>query len=103
MPRILAILALFLFTPVSTASAEDADIAQLFKEKSIHGNMVISSLDDATTYSHNNTSAAARMLPVSTFKIPNTLIALEEIKSLPRIQQLKADQGYKHERTDCVV
>jgi len=91
MPRILAILALCLFTPVSTASAEDADIAQLFKEKSIHGTMVISSLDDATTYSHNNTSAAARMLPASTFKIPNTLIALEEGAIGDEKQMLKWD------------
>jgi beta-lactamase class D len=78
MSRILRILALFMFILVSTSFAEDADIARLFKGKNIRGTMVISSLDGATTYIHNNERAATRMLPASTFKIPNTLIALEE-------------------------
>jgi beta-lactamase class D len=91
MPRILPILALFLFTLVSTASAEDADIAHLFKEKSIQGTMVISSLDGATTYSHDNGRAATQILPASTFKIPNTLIALEEGAIGDEKQTLKWD------------
>ena len=91
MSRILPILALFLFTLVSTSSAEDAEIAQLFKEKNIRGTMVISSLDGASTYSHNNERAATRMLPASTFKIPNTMIALEEGAIGDEKQTLKWD------------
>lgn len=91
MPRIFSILALFLFTLVSTSSAEDADIDQLFKQNNISGTMVISSLDGTTTYSHNNERAATRMLPASTFKIPNTLIALEEEAIGDEKQMLKWD------------
>lgn len=78
MPCIFSFFALLLFTLTSSAFAEDAGIARLFKEKNIRGTIVISSLDGATTYSHNDERAATRMLPASTFKIPNTLIALEE-------------------------
>ncbi|ABQ27660.1 class D beta-lactamase [Geotalea uraniireducens] len=78
MPRTFSFFALLLFTLTSSAFAEDAGIARLFKEKNIRGTIVISSLDGATTYSHNDERAATRMLPASTFKIPNTLIALEE-------------------------
>lgn len=91
MPHILPILALFLFTVVSTASAEDVDIAHLFKEKNILGTMVISSFDGATVYSHNDRRAAIRLLPASTFKIPNTLIALEEGAIGDEKQTLKWD------------
>jgi beta-lactamase class D len=42
------------------------------------GTIVISSLDGKTAYVHNDARAAERFLPASTFKIPNTLIALEE-------------------------
>jgi len=78
MIRIFPILALLMFTLASSAFAEDADIAQLFTGKNVQGMMVISSLDGTITYSHKDESAATRMLPASTFKIPNTLIALEE-------------------------
>ena len=40
--------------------------------------MVISSLDSKMNYVHNSHRSETRFVPASTFKIPNTLIALEE-------------------------
>lgn len=82
---------ILLLTMSTTAFAEDADIARLFNEKHIRGTMIISSLDGTTSYSHNDTRAATRMLPASTFKIPNTLIALEEGAIADEKQVLKWD------------
>jgi len=77
MYRIHPILITFLLAMATTVFAEDADLARLFNEKHIRGTMIISSLDGTITYIHNDDRAATRMLPASTFKIPNTLIALE--------------------------
>lgn len=90
MYRIIPILILLLVT-ATTVFAEDASIARLFNDKNIQGTIVISSLDGTTTYSHNDTRAATRMLPASTFKIPNTLIALEESAIADEKQILKWD------------
>jgi len=91
MRHILSILTLFLFTLVSAAAAEDAGIARLFNEKNVRGTMIISSLDGTVTYSHNDARSAIRMVPASTFKIPNTLIALEEGVITDEKQVLKWD------------
>lgn len=60
------------------AHAEDANLAKLFQERNVTGTIVISSLDGTSNYIHNLPRAEERFLPASTFKIPNTLIALEE-------------------------
>lgn len=62
----------------SETFGEDSDISNLFKNKKINGTIVIFSLDGEKTYFHNEDRAKSRFLPASTFKIPNTLIALEE-------------------------
>lgn len=77
MPRMLQTIALFLFTLVSTACAEDAQLAGLFRENGVRGTLVVTPLDGATTYIHNDARAATPLLPASTFKVPNTLIALD--------------------------
>lgn len=74
----LCIAAAVLFPLAPSAHGEDLEIANLFKEKNLFGTIVISSLDGRTTYIHNNERARTRFVPASTFKIPNTLIALEE-------------------------
>ena len=66
---------LFIF---SIGYTEDLDIANLFKKINLNGTIIISSLDGTKTYIHNDKLANERILPASTFKIPNTLIALEE-------------------------
>ncbi len=59
------------------ARAEDPAIAQLFAHYGLTGTMVISSLNTGQTFIHNEARAKQRFSPASTFKIPNTLIALE--------------------------
>ena len=75
---VLCVVALVLFPLVPSAHGEDSEIANLFKEKNLFGTIVISSLDGRKTYIHNDVRARTRFVPVSTFKIPNTLIAIEE-------------------------
>lgn len=70
---------IFLLTIFSTcASAEDKDIAKLFKQQGIDGTVVISSLDNQHTFIYNESRAQQPLAIASTFKIMNTLIALEE-------------------------
>ena len=75
---VLAAAAFFIFALVPQAYGEDTDIANLFKEKNLDGTLVISSLDGKQVYTHNDQRARSRFVPASTFKLPNTLIALEE-------------------------
>jgi beta-lactamase class D len=68
---------IFLIVTVNTFS-EDLEIAKIFDDKGVTGTMVITSIDGKTEYVHNDKRSRVRFLPASTFKIPNTLIALEE-------------------------
>lgn len=58
--------------------AEDKDISDIFEQYNAKGTLVIASLDGESIYIHNVERANQRLSPVSTFKIPNTIIALEE-------------------------
>ena len=60
------------------AAGDDIDISDLYKKYRVEGALVIASLDGDVEYVHNSVRAERRYLPASTFKIPNTLIALEE-------------------------
>lgn len=60
------------------AVAEDRAIAKLFAQRSIDGTIVILSLHSGQTFIHNDPRANHRFTPASTFKIPNTLISLQE-------------------------
>jgi len=71
--KLLLVLSLFSFI-----WAEDADIAKLFEDENIKGTMLIESLDGKEHYVYNDERAKTPLLPASTFKIPNTLIALQE-------------------------
>lgn len=75
--RLLTVLALTIFMS-ATSHADDADLSQLFQDRGVEGTIVISSLDGKITYVHNTRRSKTRFIPASTFKIPNTLIALEE-------------------------
>lgn len=66
------------FCFVTVLCAEDVNIAQLFERENIKGTMLIESLDGTERYVYNDKRAHMPLLPASTFKIPNTLIALEE-------------------------
>lgn len=69
---------LFALSLVCSLYAEDASIAKLFHAENITGTMVIESLDGSERYVFNEERANTPLLPASTFKIPNTLIALQE-------------------------
>ena len=63
---------------IAPVHAEDPDIARLFSEAGIEGTMVIARIDGGETYVHNEARAERRFPAASTFKIFNTLIALDE-------------------------
>jgi beta-lactamase class D len=58
--------------------AEDTALKTLFENETIEGTMLIESLDGKERYVYNEERARTPLLPASTFKIPNTLIALQE-------------------------
>ena len=57
--------------------AEESKIEDLYKSNHINGSLVIESLDGKNKYQYN-VNESERFIPASTFKIPNTLIVLEE-------------------------
>jgi len=75
---LLLLLLLLLFLTAGVTHAEDVELAQLFSDRHVDGTIYIASLDGKTEYVHNDVRAEERFLPASTFKIPNTLIALDE-------------------------
>lgn len=57
--------------------AEDHEIDSLYSLNAINGSILIESLDRKVKYQHNVNDKES-FIPASTFKIPNTLIILEE-------------------------
>lgn len=72
------LLSLLLLVITATAGAEDAGIARLFAAQQLQGTLVIRSLNSGQSFVHNDSRAAQRLPVASTFKIFNTLIALQE-------------------------
>lgn len=62
----------------SSLLARDKLLDSLFSHSNINGTIIIESLDGSEQFIHNEMRANQRLLPASTFKIPSTLIALEE-------------------------
>lgn len=60
------------------ARAEDPALAKLFADRGLEGTVVISSLRTGRSFVHNDARANRRLPVASTFKIINTLIALQE-------------------------
>lgn len=71
----LLFLALFIALP---ATAEDPTLAALLARQQVQGSMLIASLKSGQTYVHDDVRAGQRFSAASTFKILNTLIALQE-------------------------
>jgi beta-lactamase class D len=69
---------LLAFLVPTFAFADDQDIAKLYAQYGVEGTLIITSLNGQTSYVHNTKRAHQRFLPASTFKIPNTLIALDQ-------------------------
>jgi len=75
--RALVLLCLVLLFPVS-ARAEDPALARLFERAGVAGTIVISTLEGGASFIHDEARAQRRLPAASSFKIANTLIALEE-------------------------
>ncbi len=75
----LAILLITVALQGSQASAEEVrDLARLLADAGLTGTIALVSAAGTREYVANRARAATPMLPTSTFKIPNTLIALAE-------------------------
>jgi beta-lactamase class D len=73
----LAVIALLLAG--APALAEDAELAKLFARHGVVGTLVLAPLEGSrAALVHNAARARQRFVPASTFKVPNSLIALEE-------------------------
>ena len=59
-------------------NAKDIELKQIFNDFNVDGTIVIESLQKQTKYIYNDKRANTFFSPASTFKIPNTLIALNE-------------------------
>lgn len=78
--KLITILTVLVFSS-SIIFAKDKDpieLPELFEKRGIEGTIIISSLDGKIEYIQNKSRSPKRYLPASKFKIPNTLIALEE-------------------------
>ena len=75
MPLVLLLLALTLRFP---SILDDRSIDQVFSKYELTGTIVVSSIESNQSLIHNKTRAATPYSPASTFKIFNSLIALEE-------------------------
>jgi len=71
----LALLALPL--PAAAEPISSADIAAIFKAHKVKGCLVLREVHSGRTVRHDAARAKRRMLPASTFKIPNALISVE--------------------------
>lgn len=58
--------------------AEDRALAELFSEHGVQGTIVIRSIESGQSFIHNDVRANRRFAPASTFKIANTLIAVDQ-------------------------
>lgn len=79
--------------------AEDPAIAKLFNEAGTDGTLVIASLNTEVTYVHNDARARRRFPTASTFKILNTLIALE-VGAISGKEEVLRWDGHRHDFPD---
>jgi len=88
-----------------TAMADDSAIAKLFEEHGLNGTIVISSIRNDKTIVYNEERAGTRFAPASSFKVFNTLIALEVGAIKDKSDTLKWDgthyafQDWNHDQT----
>lgn len=74
---LLVILLLWL-CPAPRAQAEDAALAALFTAAGVEGTLVIEAINSGARYVHHDARARQAFIAASTFKVFNTLIAVEE-------------------------
>jgi beta-lactamase class D len=76
---------------IAASSYGDDDLAKLFLDRGVEGAILIARLDGKVNYVHNPRRSEARFIPASTFKIPNTLIALDEGVIKDELEVIKWD------------
>ena len=83
----------FFFSSLSASipAFEDQDIAKVLNKHGVKGTVIISSLDQNTTYIYNSKRANKRLCPASTFKIANSIIAIEEDLLKDQYEMIKWD------------
>ena len=59
------------------ADSQSADVAAIFNAEGLSGTLVVASADGNIIHVHNPDRSVTQYSPASTFKIPNTLIALD--------------------------
>ncbi|MEG3639417.1 class D beta-lactamase [Magnetococcus sp. PR-3] len=74
--------------------ADDMQLAGLFAQHNLRGTLVIESIDGQHRFVHNQARSGQRFVPASTFKIPHTLIALQEMAVHP--QEILLWDGQQH-------
>lgn len=97
--RLLALVGALGLLSFGVARAEDERIAKIFASHDAQGTLVIAGLRDDRTVIHNDARAIVRFTPASTFKVFNTLIALQE-KAVERPDALLRWDGQQHEFGD---
>lgn len=75
-PKLL--ISIFVFCMPGFAHAEDAAIAELFRNAGVTGTIWIESAKTKQRFVHNDARSRQAFISASTFKVLNTLIALEE-------------------------
>lgn len=70
-------LLVFLLAIAIPVCAEDRKIAELFAQAGVDGTLVIESAGNSERVVHNEARAAKPLIPASTFKVLNTLMAVE--------------------------
>lgn len=68
--------ALLVFLPLAACSS--LPMEDWYQARNLNGTIVIVSRNTGKEYTHNSARSRERFIPASTFKIPNTLIALQE-------------------------
>ncbi len=79
------------FLLTSFLFAEDLQLKELFDKRELVGTIAISSLDNNTVFISDEKRAKQQLPPASTFKIANTLIALEEKAIKNELEIIKWD------------
>ncbi|WP_416274495.1 class D beta-lactamase [Lamprobacter sp.] len=89
-------LLLAMMVPISAVQAEAPEFAALFAEAGVQGTIVLDRLDGQQIIVHNAARAEQRLPVASTFKIFNTLIALEE-GAISGIDEVLPWDGRQHD------
>jgi len=90
---------LYLLVMPLPAAARDAVLAELFARRNTDGTLVLSSLKSGRTFVHNDERSNRRFAVASTFKILNSLIALEEKVATGKDHVIRWN-GRRHEFSD---